>query len=84
MNDSYHGIGADLEQARLSSANLSGAMLAGADMKGALLRRTNLSGADLSRAEGVTEKQLSLACGDASTLLPEGMSIRVCRASDNT
>ncbi|MEM1300482.1 MAG: pentapeptide repeat-containing protein, partial [Pseudomonadota bacterium] len=74
--------GASLEKARLSSASLVGANLNGADLEGALLRRTDLSGADLTDVRGLTEAQLALACGNADTILPDGMSVRTCGAED--
>ena len=54
----------------LVRANLNGAAPAGADFTGAYLFLTQLKGADLSHASGLTQEQLSLACGSSDTKLP--------------
>jgi hypothetical protein len=73
----------DLHQADLSGVNLTGAHLrgvnlVGADLAGAHLEFTNLTGAnlmctDLKDAQGVTQDQIDLAIGDATTKLPAGI-----------
>lgn len=70
--------GADLRGADLTAATLVGAYLQGADMSGAKLEGTNLSGAEMARARGLTQRQLSAACGDGSTTLPRGLSLKPC------
>ncbi len=42
-------------------------------MKGAFLFRTRFEGVDLSRINGLETWQLEMSCGNASTVLPEGM-----------
>lgn len=69
---------ADFTRANLSRAVLVGAYLGGARFEGAVLLETNLSGAELSHAVGLTQSQLNTACGDASTVLPPGMTIPAC------
>lgn len=74
---------ADATGSRFEDANFSGADLRqttfdGAMLSGALLENANLSGADFSDAEGLTQRQLNLACGDDDTLLPEGLHVRSC------
>ncbi|MES1990567.1 MAG: pentapeptide repeat-containing protein [Pseudomonadota bacterium] len=49
------------------------AFLGGVDFRGA-----NLQGADFTKAWGLTNEQLALACGDAKTKLPEGLRIPTC------
>ena len=49
------------------------AYLRGVDFRGA-----NLSGADFTRAWGLTNEQLALACGDKKTKLPWGLQIPMC------
>jgi len=61
-----HGV--NLHVANLSGANLSDANLSGAD----------LSDADLSNARNLTQTQLDEACGNASTKLPEGLTVKAC------
>lgn len=69
---------ADFSNANLSRAVLVGAYLGGARFDGAVLEEANLSGAELSHAIGLTQSQLNTACGDASTVLPRGMTIPAC------
>jgi uncharacterized protein YjbI with pentapeptide repeats len=64
---------ADLTDADLTRADLSGAILVGAHLTGA-----KLSGAHLSRARGLTQTQLTSACGSTETELPEGLTIKPC------
>ncbi len=69
---------ADLRDANLEGATLVGAYLGGARMQGAVLTGANLSGAELANAVGLSQAQLNGACGDATTTLPAGMTIRSC------
>jgi uncharacterized protein YjbI with pentapeptide repeats len=71
--------GADLRHANLSGADLCRANLSGADLRDAslstaFLKYTNLSGADLSTALGLTDVQISDACGDTNTRLPANLA----------
>jgi len=70
--------GTVLRGAVLDGADLQGADLAGADLTGASLARAKLFRTDLRKAKGLTQAQLDRACGDASTRLPAGLSVRVC------
>jgi hypothetical protein len=75
--------GADLRLANLSGANLffanlKGADLSGADLSDAGLVGADLGGADLSRAALAKARELSEACGNESTKLPEGFTVRPC------
>jgi uncharacterized protein YjbI with pentapeptide repeats len=78
---------ADLSGANLSSANLTGARLSGTHLTGARLRGTTLTGADFSGINmlngeplwaNLTGADLSEACGDKSTRLPEGFAVKPC------
>ncbi len=71
--------GADLRGADLTHATLVGAYLEGADLSGAKLEGANLSGAEMERARGLTAGQLSQACGDEATRLPNGLHAAPCR-----
>jgi hypothetical protein len=67
----------------LYRANLSGQWLRGADLRNADVRDANLIGADLSGANlsavrSLTQTQLDEACGNASTKLPEGLTLKPC------
>jgi hypothetical protein len=42
------------------------------------LGRTDLTGADLTGAVGLTQAQVRLACGNANTKLPPGLSVKPC------
>lgn len=56
-------VGAYLGYANLSGARLDGAVFAGANLEG---------------ARGLTQSQLDRACGDAETILPDGLRIPSC------
>lgn len=87
--------GADFTGAKLVGANLrlieyvKGLKLRDVDATGAIFRYAflrgvdfmgaNLSGADFTRAWGLSNEQLALACGDEKTKLPEGLVIPKCR-----
>jgi uncharacterized protein YjbI with pentapeptide repeats len=70
--------GASFRSADLSGANLAHAKLDGADFAGARLTITSFKGTDLSRARGLTQKQLDFACGDADTRPPTGLHVKIC------
>ncbi len=69
---------ANFANADLTNASLVGAWLQGSNWSGANLEGVNLSGADLSRGRGLTQSQVSKACGDATTVLPQGLTIPTC------
>ncbi|MEM1106357.1 MAG: pentapeptide repeat-containing protein [Pseudomonadota bacterium] len=71
--------GADFERADLERATLVGAYFGGANFAEARLTGAVLSGADLETALGLTQAQISAACGDESTRLPEGLTLPSCR-----
>jgi hypothetical protein len=71
--------GAYLSKSNLSSAELSGANLSGANLYGTNLSGANLSSARLNGAEDLSQQQLDSACGDASTRLPPGLSVKFCK-----
>ncbi len=72
---------AKLKGIRFSFANLSRADLSGAIVEGptefdrAVLFLTRIEGVDLSAATGLRQAQIDLACGDATTKLPPGVSV---------
>ncbi|MDD3838265.1 MAG: pentapeptide repeat-containing protein, partial [Phenylobacterium sp.] len=70
--------GANFSGANLSGASFVGTYLQGANFAGAVLESTNFSGAEMDRAVGLTQRQLSRACGDSATRLPRGLSIPPC------
>jgi uncharacterized protein YjbI with pentapeptide repeats len=70
--------GAVFAGANLTNASFVGAYLEGADFRGANLSGVNFSGAEMDRAVGLTEAQLSEACGDEATTLPRGLHLRPC------
>jgi hypothetical protein len=59
---------ADLRKASFFSSNLTGANLTGA----------NLSGATVLEVRGLIQEQLDKACGDNTTTLPPGLTLRKC------
>jgi uncharacterized protein YjbI with pentapeptide repeats len=66
---------------RFTLANLSRADLTGSTFEGpivfdrAFMYLTRIQGLDLSAAVGLEQSQVDLACGDASTKLPSGLSV---------
>ena len=71
--------GADFSGADLTHASFVGAYLQGASFQGAHLEGANFSGAEMSRARGLTQRQLDAACGDDATTLPRGLRLAACR-----
>ncbi|HEY2660977.1 MAG TPA: pentapeptide repeat-containing protein [Caulobacteraceae bacterium] len=71
--------GANLRHADLTNATFVGAYLEGANLSGAKLTGANFSGAQMDRAIGLTEAQLSRACGDETTTVPRGMHVPACK-----
>ncbi len=76
---------ADFDKAVLTGAKFSFANLSRADLSGATFETTpmfdrafmfltHIEGLDLSAATGLEQAQIDLACGDASTKLPAGLS----------
>ena len=63
---------------RFENADLSNASFANADMLAARLDGAILNGADLSAALNLTTEQLSNACADPQTKLPEGIVAPRC------
>ena len=74
---------ADLTFMSLARTQCRDATFPRARFHGALLLGADFSGADLRLADGLTQDQLSGACGDASTLLPRGLSIPRCEVSES-
>ncbi|MGP1275036.1 MAG: pentapeptide repeat-containing protein [Caulobacterales bacterium] len=70
--------GASFAGANLERATLVGAYFGSADFTGANLTGANISGAEMTRVRGLTQAQLSTACGDGSTRLPAGLSVPSC------
>lgn len=70
--------GANLTNAYLVRASLVGATLTGARFDGTILARTHIEDTDLTGAIGLTQAQLRLACGNANTKLPPGLSVKPC------
>jgi uncharacterized protein YjbI with pentapeptide repeats len=70
--------GASFAGANLTNASFVGAYLEGANLRGAHLDGANFSGAEMDRAQGLTQAQLSAACGDDSTKLPRGLHVKAC------
>ncbi|KJF71235.1 pentapeptide repeat-containing protein [Agrobacterium arsenijevicii] len=71
---------ASLSGSKFSLTNLSRASFAGANFGGpvdfanAFLLLTRIEGVDLSAATGLEQKQIDIACGDAKTKLPSGLT----------
>ena len=63
----------------LSGANMAGAKMDGADLTGAKTSITSFLGTDLRKVKGLTQKQMDVACSDAATRLPPGLTIRTCQ-----
>jgi uncharacterized protein YjbI with pentapeptide repeats len=78
--NAYGGVftGANFAGADLTHASFVGTYLEGANLAGARLDGANFSGAEMARARGLTQAQLSHACGDGSTRLPRGLRLAAC------
>lgn len=59
-------------------ADARGAIFRYAFLRGVDFRGADLSGADFTRAFGLSNEQLALACGDQKTKLPYGLHIPPC------
>jgi len=72
--------GATIEDTDFSFSNLARADFRGVKMSGrndftkAFFYRTRLEGEDLSNAVGLDQSQIDMSCGDAATVLPDGLS----------
>ena len=66
--------GVDFSYSNLSRAQLQGAVLQDVTMTGSYLYLTQLGGVDLSAVKGLTQAQIDIACGDAQTRLPDGLT----------
>ncbi|MXQ13202.1 pentapeptide repeat-containing protein [Microvirga makkahensis] len=66
--------GVDFSFSNLSRAQLQGAVLQDVIMTGSYLYLTQLAGVDLSAVKGLTQAQIDIACGDAQTRLPTGLT----------
>lgn len=63
--------GANFSFANLSRATLNGAVMEGpTSFGGAFMYLTRIEGLDLSKASGLQQAQINLACGDNTTILP--------------
>ena len=71
--------GANFARANLERAILVGGYFSSSNFAGANLADANLSGAELAGARGLTQAQLSKACGDAETTLPRGLTVPACK-----
>jgi len=69
---------ANFAGANLTNATFVGTYLQGANFRGARLTGANFSGAEMDHAVGLTNGQLSGACGDQATTLPPGLRLRPC------
>jgi len=66
--------GVNFTYSNLSRADLSGADLGEANFTGSYLFLTRFAGSDLSRATGLIQAQIDIACGSAETKLPAGLT----------
>ena len=70
---------ADFSKVDFADATLVGGWFGGSDFTAAKFDNANLSGSDFETAKGLTQSQLSTACGDASTKLPKGLKLPACK-----
>jgi uncharacterized protein YjbI with pentapeptide repeats len=75
--------GANFNDADVEGGSFISARLVGVRLRNARMRGANLSGADLRQSTGLTQRQLSQACGDEQTRLPRGLRIRYCAGVAN-
>lgn len=67
----------------LRDTDARGAIFRHAFLRGVDFRGANLSGADFTRAFGLSNEQLALACGDEKTKLPDGLRIPMCKNDED-
>jgi hypothetical protein len=65
---------AHLKKTSFLQACLGGAILSGGNLEGAYLKEAHLEGVDLSATLGLEQAQLNEAHGDATTMLPQGLT----------
>lgn len=70
---------ADFSKVDFADATLVGGAFSRSDFTAAIFDNANLSGADFETATGLTQAQLSTACGDSSTKLPKGIKLPACK-----
>ncbi|MBV9570633.1 MAG: pentapeptide repeat-containing protein [Alphaproteobacteria bacterium] len=70
--------GASFRNTDLAGANLAHAKVDDADFTGADLSIASIKGTDMSRARGLTQKQLDRACADSETRVPAGLKAKTC------
>jgi uncharacterized protein YjbI with pentapeptide repeats len=63
----------DLSYANLARAIFVGATLTATDFTGAYLLLARFEDSDLSQTTGLTQEQISISCGNAETVLPQGI-----------
>lgn len=68
----------NLNEAILDNAKFHGVSFGYAVMSDASLNGTDLSGAKMSNVQGLQQAQLDMACGNAMTELPDGLSVPYC------
>ena len=66
--------GVDFGYANLARARLEGLDLAGVKFGGAYMLLTQIGRSDLSKAQGLKQEQIDLACGTRETKLPPGLT----------
>ncbi|PHR90808.1 MAG: hypothetical protein COA69_13880 [Robiginitomaculum sp.] len=81
-------VGADLSRAKLDHANFTdanfdkaifvGTKFGDAILENATFLEANFSDANLSKVQGLTQKQLEFACGNADTRLPNDLHVKTC------
>lgn len=67
-----------VDNLKLRDVDARGAIFRYATLNGVDFTGANLSGADFTRAKGLNNAQLSRACGNAKTKLPQGLTIPFC------
>jgi len=71
-------MGSDLSGVRFERTKLMGVDFTNADVRLSDFRGANLSGANLHAAINLLPEQLSEACGDEETKVPEGFTLNLC------
>lgn len=68
----------NFKNTNLERASLVGTYFGHANLTGASLKDAVISGAEMENVIGLTQAQLDLACGDETTKLPAGLSVKKC------
>lgn len=80
LTSSYADVPANQQLAVIGAGDINcpNCDLSGADLTSAVFSITSIKGTNLATPTGLTQAQVDMACGDASTRLPPGLTVKTC------